>query len=133
MRSRCAFRLPLSSTGGSAKAGLDSVSVTDYDEGALQAALEPGIAKAKAMFDAVAKEMAGKSAEDVHAALVKRLEAEPFEWDDTGLRKIASSISGASADAEEPDSEPAEDSATGGSADESADEGDSSAAKNADT
>jgi hypothetical protein len=107
--------------------------MTDYDEDALQAALEPGIAKARAMFDAVAKEMAGKSAEDVHAALVKRLEAEPFEWDDTGLRKIASSISGTSSDAEDQDSEPVEDSATGGSADESADEGDSPAAKNADT
>jgi hypothetical protein len=99
----------------------------------LHAALAPGIAKAKAMFEAVAKEMGGRSAADVHAELVKRLEAEPFEWDDTGLRKIASSISGDSSDAEDPESESMDDSTPGGSADESADEGDSPADESADT
>jgi hypothetical protein len=73
----------------------------DYDEDALQAALAPGVAKAKSLFDAVAKDMAGQSADDIHAELVKRLEAEPFEWDDKGLREIASSISRASSDAKD--------------------------------
>jgi hypothetical protein len=67
--------------------------MADYDEKALQDAVAPGIAKAKAQFDAVAKEMAGRPADDVHAELVKRLEAKPFEWDDEGLRRIAASIS----------------------------------------
>jgi hypothetical protein len=70
----------------------------NYSEEALQAAAAPGIAKAQASFDAVATEMAGRPAEEVHAELVKRLEAEPFHWDDEGLRTIAASISEASSD-----------------------------------
>jgi hypothetical protein len=72
----------------------------DYDEDAVQAAVAPGIAKAQAQFDAVAKEMRGRPVEEVHAELVKRLEAEPFVWDAEGLGKIAASISGASGDSD---------------------------------
>ncbi|MDP9221020.1 MAG: hypothetical protein M3P23_10850 [Actinomycetota bacterium] len=79
--------------------------MADYDEDALQAALAPGIAKAKALFDEVAKEMGSQSADDVHAELVKRLEAEPFEWADKGLREIASSISAGSTDSPDPEGE----------------------------
>ena len=96
----------------------------DYDEDALQAALAPGIAKAKSLFDAVAKDLAGQSADDIHAELVKRLEAEPFEWDDKGLREIASSISRGSsgaqdaADVEKGDDSPEDGGADGDSSDE---------------
>jgi hypothetical protein len=64
-----------------------------FDEDALQAAAAPGLEKAKQRFEAIAEEMAGQSADDIHAELVKRLESEPFSWDDKGLRDIASAIS----------------------------------------
>jgi hypothetical protein len=84
----------------------------DYDEKALQDAAATGIAKAKAQFDAIAKEMAGRPADDVHAELVKRLEAKPFEWDDEGLRRIAASISEATSESEDSSAQADTDEAT---------------------
>jgi hypothetical protein len=97
----------------------------DYDEDALEAALAPGIAKAKSLFDAVAKDLAGQSADDIHAELIRRLEAEPFEWDDKGLREIASSISRGSSEAQDAaDVERTDDSPEdAGADDQSTDEG----------
>ncbi len=77
---------------------LDFDGMESYDEDAVQAAIAPGVAKARAQFDAVAKEMGGRPVDEVHAELVKRLEAEPFVWDAEGLRKVATSISGESAE-----------------------------------
>jgi hypothetical protein len=64
-----------------------------FNEDDLRAAAAPGLEKARERFEAIAEEMAGQSADDIHAELVKRLEAEPFSWDDKGLRDIASAIS----------------------------------------
>ena len=63
------------------------------NEETLRAAMAPGTAKAKAICEAVAGELAGQPAAQVHAELVKRLEAEPFEWDDEQLQDLATSIS----------------------------------------
>jgi hypothetical protein len=70
----------------------------NYNEDALQAAVAPGIAKAQAIFDQVANDMAGHSASEIHDEPVKQLEAAPFEWDDKGLQEIANSISKATAE-----------------------------------
>jgi hypothetical protein len=77
-----------------------------FNDDALQAAAGPGLEKVKAQFEAVAKDMAGRPADDVHQELVKRLEAEPFAWDDKGLRDIASSISQAASGADDPEDSP---------------------------
>jgi hypothetical protein len=61
-------------------------------EDTIRAAMAPGVDKAQATFAAVAQDMAGRSADEVHDELVKRLEAEPFAWDDDELRKIAATI-----------------------------------------
>lgn len=61
-------------------------------EDTLRAAMAPGVQNAQSTFDSVAEEMAGQPADDVHDELVKRLQAEPFAWDDEELRKIAATI-----------------------------------------
>ena len=61
-------------------------------EDSIRAAMAPGIDQAQATFEAVAQDMAGRSADDVHDERVKRLEAKPFPWDDGELRKIAATI-----------------------------------------
>ena len=62
----------------------------------LEAAMAPGVAKAKEICETVANDMAGGSADEIHAELVRRLQAEPFEWDDERLQELAASISGSS-------------------------------------
>jgi hypothetical protein len=71
-----------------------------------RAAMAPGIAKAKSICEAVAQELRGESAARVHDELVKRLQAEPFEWDDQQLQELSTSISGDSAGSEERDEQP---------------------------
>jgi hypothetical protein len=77
-----------------------------FNQEHLQAAAAPGLEKAKQRFEAIAEEMAGQSADDIHAELVKRLESEPFSWDDKGLRDIASAISGAAPGANDAEDRP---------------------------
>jgi hypothetical protein len=60
---------------------------------ALLEAMAPGVATATAICESVGKELAGEPAETVHAELVKRLQAEPFTWDDARLQEIATAIS----------------------------------------
>jgi hypothetical protein len=79
-----------------------------FNQDALQAAAAPGLEKAKQRFEAIAEEMAGQSADDIHAELVKRLESEPFSWDDKGLRDIATAISEAAPEADDAE-DPADD------------------------
>lgn len=68
------------------------------DEEMLRAAMAPGVAQAKRTFDDVAERMGDRSADEVHDELVKRLQADPFAWDDGELHKIAASIGQSSSD-----------------------------------
>jgi hypothetical protein len=61
-------------------------------EDAVRAAMGPGITASQATFDEVAEQMSDRSPDDIHAELVKRLQAEPFAWDDEELHKIAALI-----------------------------------------
>jgi hypothetical protein len=68
------------------------------DEEMLRAAMAPGVAQAKKTFGEVGEEMGARSADEVHDELVKRLQADPFAWDDGELRKIAATIGQPSSD-----------------------------------
>lgn len=78
------------------------------DEEMLRAAMAPGVAQAKKTFDDVAERMGDRSADEVHDELVKRLQADPFAWDDSELHTIAASIGRSSTDARAKDEPSAE-------------------------
>jgi hypothetical protein len=83
--------------------------MASVSEDAVQAAMAPGVAKAKSIFDELADRMADSPASDVHEELVKRLQAEPFAWDDSELQKIASTIGRGSSDDSSSDQKPSDD------------------------